>query len=162
MSTACGAAVQCPEMSDCAEQFRDAFRPSLLGPLRGNDQAFPLSRSRSPIFMAAKDRILSLDLGTQTVSLAEFKTGQNGGLVLTSYRSTELLADPAADATAGTVRDRHRRDGAGARVQRVEGQLRHRLSAVFTRFVKLPVRWRRSSRPDRHLRSATERPLPDQ
>ena len=50
--------------------------------------------------MAAKTRILSLSLGTQTIGLAEFKTGQNGGLVLSAYETRELLADPAADATS--------------------------------------------------------------
>ena len=49
--------------------------------------------------MAAPTRILSLSLGNQTVGLAEFKTGQNGGLVLASHQTRELLADPAADAT---------------------------------------------------------------
>ncbi len=47
--------------------------------------------------MAAPTRILSLSLGTQTIGLAEFKTGQNGGLVLASYETRELLADPAAE-----------------------------------------------------------------
>ena len=49
---------------------------------------------RARIFMAAPNRILSLSLGTQTIGLAEFRTGQNGGLVLTSYETRELLADP--------------------------------------------------------------------
>ena len=49
--------------------------------------------------MAAPTRILSLSLGNQTLALAEFKTGQNGGLVLSSHQTRELLADPAADAT---------------------------------------------------------------
>ena len=49
--------------------------------------------------MATPARILSLSLGNQTVGLAEFKTGQNGGLVLASHQTRELLADPAADST---------------------------------------------------------------
>ena len=49
--------------------------------------------------MAAPTRILSLSLGNQTVGLAEFKTGPNGGLILASYQTRDLLADPAADAT---------------------------------------------------------------
>ena len=50
--------------------------------------------------MAALHRLLVLNLGTQTVSVAEFKTAQNGGLILTNYRSAEVLADPALpDAT---------------------------------------------------------------
>ena len=49
--------------------------------------------------MAAPTRILTLSLGTQTIGLAEFKIGQNGAVVLSSYQARELLADPAADST---------------------------------------------------------------
>src|SRR5690606_38503886 len=89
--------------------------------------------------MAAKDRILSLDLGTQTLSLAEFRTGQNGGLVLTSYRTTELLADPAADAT----RQAQAKIAVGEMVQ-AQGfkgsKINYAIASqtAFTRFVKLP------------------------
>ena len=41
--------------------------------------------------MAATNRILALDLGTQTVGLAEFQTGRDGGLILTNYKTGELL-----------------------------------------------------------------------
>lgn len=90
--------------------------------------------------MAAKDRILSLDLGTQTVSFAEFKTGQNGGLVLNNYRSAELLADPAADAT----RQAQSRIAVGEMVQSLGykgSKVNYAIAsqAVFTRFVKLPA-----------------------
>src|SRR3954470_15422437 len=89
--------------------------------------------------MAAPNRILSLSLGTQTVGLAEFKTGQNGGFVLASYQTRELLADPAADATrlaqAKLVLQEmiQERKLKGAKVNfAVSSQ------SVFTRFVKLP------------------------
>ncbi len=90
--------------------------------------------------MAAKDRILSLDLGTQTVSIAEFRTGQNGGLVLNNYRSAELLADPAADAT----RQAQSRIAVGEMVQSLGykgAKVNYAIAsqAVFTRFVKLPA-----------------------
>ena len=89
--------------------------------------------------MAAKDRILSLDLGTQTISLAEFRTGQNGGLVLTSYRNTELLADPAADAT----RQAQAKIAVGEMVQEQGfkgSKVNYAIASqtAFTRFVKLP------------------------
>ncbi|MEA3209972.1 MAG: type pilus assembly protein PilM [Chthoniobacter sp.] len=89
--------------------------------------------------MAAHTRILSLSLGTQTIGLAEFKTGQNGGLVLSSYETRELLADPAADAT--------RLAQTKLLVQEMVGGLKLKGSkvnyavsaqSVFTRFVKLP------------------------
>ena len=89
--------------------------------------------------MAAPTRILSLSLGNQTVALAEFKTGQNGGLVLSSHQTRELLADPAADATrlaqAKLVLD-EMVQGAGLK----NAKINYAVSAqsVFTRFVKLP------------------------
>lgn len=49
--------------------------------------------------MPKTDRILALDLGMQTVSLAEFQLSASGGLALTAFRETELIVDPAADAT---------------------------------------------------------------
>jgi len=89
--------------------------------------------------MAAPTRILSLSLGNQTVGLAEFKTGQNGGLVLASHQTRELLADPAADSTrlaqAKLVLD-EMVQGAGLK----KAKINYAVSAqsVFTRFVKLP------------------------
>ena len=49
--------------------------------------------------MAAPNRILSLNLGTQTISLAEFQTNPSGGIVLVRYKQVEILGDPAADAS---------------------------------------------------------------
>jgi len=89
--------------------------------------------------MAAPTRILSLSLGNQTVGLAEFKTGQNGGLVLASHETRELLADPAADSTrlaqAKLVLE-EMVQGAGLK----NAKINYAVSAqsVFTRFVKLP------------------------
>lgn len=89
--------------------------------------------------MAASTRILSLSLGTQTIGLAEFKTGQNGGLILSAYETRELLADPAADATrlaqTKLVLDEivQKRKIKGAKVNYAVSS-----QSVFTRFVKLP------------------------
>jgi type IV pilus assembly protein PilM len=89
--------------------------------------------------MAASTRILSLSLGTQTIGLAEFKTGPSGGLVLSAYETRELLSDPAADATrlaqtklilSEIVQARKIK---GARVNYAVSS-----QSVFTRFVKLP------------------------
>ena len=49
--------------------------------------------------MAKPSRIFALDLGMQTVSLAEFHKLPDGGLSLNSFRETELITDPSADAT---------------------------------------------------------------
>src|SRR5580704_1312844 len=89
--------------------------------------------------MAASTRILSLSLGTQTIGLAEFKTSQNGGLILAAYETRELLADPAADAT----RFAHTKLVLGEVVQARKlksAKVNYAVSSqsVFTRFVKLP------------------------
>src|SRR5688572_8624250 len=47
--------------------------------------------------MAASRTITCLDLGTQTVALAQFSSAGNGGISLEHYQTAELLADPAAD-----------------------------------------------------------------
>ncbi len=89
--------------------------------------------------MAAPTRILSLSLGTQTIGLAEFKTGQNGGLVLVSYETRELLADPGADATRLAQSKLVLEEMVQAR--KLKGtRINYAVSSqsVFTRFVKLP------------------------
>ena len=90
--------------------------------------------------MAAPNRILSLNLGTQTVAVADFKTGQNGGLVLTNYKTSELLADPALpDATRLAQTKLSLAEmvaGLGYKGQKVNYAISSQ--AIFTRFVKLP------------------------
>ena len=49
--------------------------------------------------MAAPNRIYALNLGTQTMSLAEFQTNPSGGLILSRFQQGEILGDPAVDAT---------------------------------------------------------------
>lgn len=89
--------------------------------------------------MAAPKHFLALNLGMQTIGLAEFIADSKGGLVLRSFRLTELLADPAAE---------------GARVAQIRiavaemveasklrlGKVNYSIAAqsIFTRFVKLP------------------------
>ena len=89
--------------------------------------------------MPAPTRILSLNLGTQTIGLAEFKTSDKGGLVLSAYRTTELLADPAAEsARIPQTKIAVQEMMAALRVK--GGKINYSVSgqSVFTRFVKLP------------------------
>ena len=90
--------------------------------------------------MPASPRILCLDLGSQTLRLAAFQRGPNGGLILTGYRCREILVDPAAE----TERNRQISEAlsdmlcelgikGGSIDYAVPGQL------VFARFVKLPL-----------------------
>lgn len=89
--------------------------------------------------MASPKRFLSLNLGMQTVGMAEFTTDSKGGLVLGAFNLTELLADPAAEAS----RIAQLRIAIGemlAGTKRRHGKVNYAISAqsVFTRFVKLP------------------------
>ena len=49
--------------------------------------------------MASSKGILALNLGTQTISLAEFQRNAEGGLILTRLKQIEILGDPSADPT---------------------------------------------------------------
>ncbi len=89
--------------------------------------------------MSASPRILSLDLGSQTLGLAEFQAQPNGGLVLTGYRRREILADPAAE----TDRNRQISETLSAMMRELgikNGPIDYAVSgqSVFARFVKLP------------------------
>jgi type IV pilus assembly protein PilM len=89
--------------------------------------------------MAAATRILSLNLGSQSVGLAEFKTGGKGGLVLNSYQTRELMADPAADATR-QAQTKLLVDELVSELKLKGQPVNYAIPAqqVFTRFVKLP------------------------
>ena len=90
--------------------------------------------------MPAATRILSLNLGTHTVGLAEFLTQPNGGLVLNGYRLREIVADPTNESA------RNAQIAAGLREMLAElgikpGPVNYATAAqsVFARFVKLPA-----------------------
>jgi len=89
--------------------------------------------------MAVSTRILSLNLGSQTVGLAEFRTQTGGGLVLTGYRLREILAETGQEA----VRNQQIATALGemmAELQLKRGNVNYSIAAqsVFARFVKLP------------------------
>ena len=90
--------------------------------------------------MASATRILTVNLGSQTVALADFRTQPNGGLVLAGYRSREILAE------AGNEAARNLQITAALREMMVElainnGAVNYCVAAqsVFARFVKLPA-----------------------
>ena len=90
--------------------------------------------------MSRPARIFALNLGMQTVSMAEFQELPAGGLKLVALKTSDLIVDPAADATRNS------------QVESVVAELRSALNApknanthlclpsqsVFSRFVKLP------------------------
>ena len=90
--------------------------------------------------MARPERHLSLNLGMQTVSLAEFEVLPEGGLKMIGFARSELILDPAADATRPlqieTVAKELRevlKTKAGAAVNACLPS-----QSVFSRFLKLP------------------------
>ncbi len=90
--------------------------------------------------MAAATRIISLNLGSQTIGLAEFQTQAHGGLVLHQHRLREILSDAGGEAMrygqlSAALRDLLGEFGikSGEVNYAVPGQ------SVFARFVKLPA-----------------------
>ena len=89
--------------------------------------------------MAAPPRIVCLNLGTQTIGLAEFQRAENGGVMLNHYRLTEIHSDPSAEAArlpqtriaVGEMKDA---------LKLKAGPINYAISGqnMFTRFVKLP------------------------
>jgi len=90
--------------------------------------------------VAKPSRILSLNLGMQTVSLADFRSTPDGGLVLNAYTTRQLLADPAAEATRVAQIKLVIAEMLGD-LKIKAGRVNYAIAAqsVFTRFVKLPT-----------------------
>src|ERR1700730_19250020 len=85
-----------------------------------------------------RKRILSLNLGSQSIELAEFRALPDGGLVLRGYHTRELLVDPA-DGTQHAAIATALREMLDA-LQIKNGEVNYAIAEnlVFTRFVKLP------------------------
>jgi type IV pilus assembly protein PilM len=90
--------------------------------------------------MAAPARILSLNLGTQTVGLAEFQRAENGGVMLNAYRLTEILSDPSAE-SARLPQTRLALSEMKEAMKVRGGPINYAISGqnIFARFVKLPT-----------------------
>ena len=90
--------------------------------------------------MAKPARHLSLNLGMQTVSLAEFEVLPEGGLKLTAFSKSELIIDSAADATRPTQIETVAKELGEALKARPGTVVNACLpsQAVFSRFLKLP------------------------
>lgn len=89
--------------------------------------------------MAEPKSFVALNLGSQRISIAVFQTDAGGGLVLLDYRMTELLGDPAADASR--IAQMNVAIGEMVKASGVaRSSVRYAVSGqnVFSRFVKLP------------------------
>ncbi len=90
--------------------------------------------------MAIPTRIISLNLGSQTIGLAEFRVQAQGGLVLLGYRLHEIPVEAAGEEmrrTQMTIALREMLDELHIK----RGVVNYALSAhsVFSRFVSLPA-----------------------
>jgi type IV pilus assembly protein PilM len=90
--------------------------------------------------MPAPARLITLNIGSQTISLARFRVQPRGGLVLLDYRFREILADPAGEGTLPgqiTAALREMLDEVGIKSSSVNYALG--AQSAFLRFVKLPL-----------------------
>jgi type IV pilus assembly protein PilM len=90
--------------------------------------------------MPAPARLICLNIGSQTIGLAEFRVQAHGGLVLSDYRFREIPVEPAEELA------RWAHMGAALREMLNELQIKHgrvnyavSAQSVFARFVKLPA-----------------------
>ena len=89
--------------------------------------------------MAVPPRITTLNLGTQTVGIAEFHRAENGGVMLNAFRLTEIHSDPSAEA-ARLPQTRLAISEMREQLKLKNGPINYAVSGqnMFTRFVKLP------------------------
>jgi type IV pilus assembly protein PilM len=90
--------------------------------------------------MAIAPRLISLNLGSQTIALGEFRMQPHGGLVLLDYRLREISTEPTSEEM--------RRTQIAVAVREIMNELRIKhgtvnyalpAQSVFARFVKLPT-----------------------
>ena len=89
--------------------------------------------------MARPTRLISLNLGSQTIGLAEFRVQAHGGLVLADYRFRDIPADPTGEEMARPQMPIALREMMNE-LQIKRGRINYAVSgqSVFARFVKLP------------------------
>src|ERR1044071_3606528 len=90
--------------------------------------------------MSPRTRIVSLNLGTHTIGLAEFRLQPNGGLVLHGYRLREIMVEPSNE----TARNAEIAVLLGEMLRELGikgGAVNYATAAqsVFARFVELPA-----------------------
>ncbi|MFP6896033.1 MAG: type IV pilus assembly protein PilM [Roseibacillus sp.] len=89
--------------------------------------------------MADAESTVALSIGSQRISMAVFDPAKDGGLILKSYGSTSILADPAQEMvrlSQITLAVKELATG----LKTLKEKVRYSMSgqSVFTRFVKLP------------------------
>jgi type IV pilus assembly protein PilM len=90
--------------------------------------------------MADSPATVALNIGSQRIGMAVFEASKNGGLVLKSYDSESIIADPAMESSR-ISQTRIAINSLAQRLKVGKGKVRYAISgqSVFTRFVKLPA-----------------------
>jgi type IV pilus assembly protein PilM len=90
--------------------------------------------------MRPSTRIVTLDLGSQSIGLAEFSIRANGPVVLENYRRREILAEPAGEGMRHAQMAVLLREMIGE-LRNKRGNVNYSVTgqSVFVRFVKLPA-----------------------
>ena len=90
--------------------------------------------------MPAATRLITLNIGSQMIGLAEFRLQSHGGLLLLNYRLREIQTDPAAEGMRHTEMSLALREMMHE-LQIKRGDVNYGISgqSVFARFVKLPA-----------------------
>ncbi len=89
--------------------------------------------------MARPRRIIALNLGSQTIGLAEFQAQAQGGLILCNYRFRETLIDPANEKIDPAELNALRELLDELQVKGLDANYAISGQSVFIRFVKLPA-----------------------
>lgn len=90
--------------------------------------------------MPAPGRILALNIGSQSVGVAEFQAQPHGGLVLLQHRLREVLVDASAEAMRyGQISTAVQEMAAEMRIRSGDVNYAVPAQSVFARFVKLPA-----------------------
>src|SRR5205823_713901 len=90
--------------------------------------------------MAGPARIVTINLGSQTISLAEFRREGKAGLFLHSYRMRDVISEnPLDPLRLGQTTDALREILAQAGIKSARVNYAVPSQSVFTRFVKLPA-----------------------
>src|SRR5437764_6561625 len=89
--------------------------------------------------MARSTRLISLNVGSQTIGLAEFRVEAHGGLALVGYRFREFPVDPTGEGM-GHAQMPIALGEMMNELQIKRGRVNYAVSgqSVFARFVKLP------------------------
>ncbi|MFT3990372.1 MAG: type IV pilus assembly protein PilM [Luteolibacter sp.] len=89
--------------------------------------------------MAETQTSVALNIGSQRISMAVFETSKTGGLILKSYASEAISADPSQEASR-IVQTRAAITELAKKLKIGKTKIRYAISgqSVFTRFVKLP------------------------